>query len=730
MRRSGFLAVGFLLLVMTAGVRIADPYPVQAIRAFYFDYLQRLHPREYADLPVRVVDIDEASLSSLGQWPWPRDQLGALVTRLVDDYGAAAVAFDVLFSEPDRLSPSLALTRPVIADLLKAPPSSEQLATLNNDTSFAAAIAGRRVILGIADSGIERSADRYDKSGFAQIGSEPAKGLLPLRAVTNIIPELRQAAEGIGGINISPFSESDVVRSVPMVWNSPIGLLPSLSLEALRVALGESTTVIVGENDASGTVLAIQLGDYEIPTTADGQIWVHYRHEDPALYVSAKSVLAPEIDAQIKNRLEGNIVLVGTSSAGLLDIRTTPLGENVPGVSIHAQILEQILTNDFLLRGDYESGLEIVAFACLSAIVVAVMSISGPVVSMIAGGASTFVVVAASWFAFRQGTLFDATFPALGGFSIFVVLAAYQFIVADREKRLIRRSFSHYVAPSVLQAIEKSGHHLELGGQMRTVTVMFCDLRNFTPLSETMSPTDLVSLLNSLFSQFSECVLQQSGTIDKFIGDSIMAFWNAPLEMAAHRKNACLTALNIRKALNTFNQPRKSQGLPELAVAIGLCSGSACVGNIGSRQRYSYSAIGDTVNVAARIEASARYLGYDVAISEETQEGIKDMASLPAGRINLKGKSDRVALYILVGDKDVAASPAFLRLQSLHERLLDHISVHGRALPADVDLCKTAAQDVEMGLIGFYDRLAERAKDFEPYEKMTNEKGTTLSLIK
>lgn len=729
MRRIGFLAVGFLLLVLTAGIRIIDPYPVQAIRSFYFDYLQRLHPREYADLPVRVVDIDEASLSSLGQWPWPRNQLGDLVTRLVDDYGAAAVAFDVLFSESDRLSPSRALTRPEIANLLKAPPTTEQLATLDNDTAFATAITGRHVILGVADGVIDRPSAAYDKSGFVQIGFEPAKGLLPLRAVTNIVPELRKAADGIGGINISPFSESDVVRSVPMVWNSPMGILPSLSLEALRIALGESTTVLVGAAETSGEVLAIQVGDYEIPTTADGQIWVHYRHEDPALYVSAKSVLAPGIDQELKSRLDGNIVLVGTSAAGLLDIRTTPLGENVPGVSIHAQIVEQILTNDFLVRGDYESGLELVAFACLSAIVIAVMSISGPVVSMIAGGASVVVVTGASWLAFRAGTLFDATFPALGGFSIFLVLAAYQFIVADREKRLIRRSFSHYVAPSVLQAIEKSGHHLELGGQMRTVTVMFCDLRNFTPLSETMSPTDLVSMLNSLFSQFSDCVLQQSGTIDKFIGDSIMAFWNAPLEMVAHRKNACLTALSIRNALKAFNEARKSQGLPELAVAIGLCSGSACVGNIGSRQRHSYSAIGDTVNVAARIESSARYLGYDVAISEETREGIKDMASLPAGRIDLKGKSDRVALHILVGDEVVAASPAFLKLQSLHERLLDQISRHGRALPTDVDLCKVAAQDVEIGLVGFYDRLAERIKDFETPRTMTSERGATLSLI-
>lgn len=712
MRRIGFIAVGILLLVLMVGIRIIDPYPVRAVRLVFFDYAQRFDPRDAAPLPVRVIDIDDGSLAVLGQWPWPRDRIAALVARLTQDYGASAVVFDMLFSEPDRLSAARILTRPEISSLLKAPPRPEEIDLLDNDRSFARAMEAAPVVLGIAAAPPDLRTAVPGKAGIVQIGGEPGLGLIALGATTALVPGLWEAAAGVGGINTSPFGESDVVRTVPVMWNSPSGILPSLSVEALRVALGESTLVLNGPPDAQGVTTSVGVGDYEIPTTPDGQVWVRYRHDDPTLYIPAHRVLATGNDPALIERLEGHIVFVGTSAAGLLDIRTTALGENVPGVSIHAQILEQILTGDYLVRDDYVSGLEIVAFICLSGIVVAVMSMSGPAVSMAAGGVSALIVLAIAWVFFQRGFLFDATFPMFGGLALFMVLAAYQFIVADREKRLIRRSFSHYVAPSVLKEIEKTGRELELGGQVRTLTVMFCDLRNFTPLSETMQPADLVSMLNNLFSQLSACVLEEQGTIDKFVGDSIMAFWNAPLETEDHRRMACTAALNIRKALVEFNAPRREAGLPLLAVGIGLCSGPACVGNIGSRQRYSYSAIGDTVNVAARMEASCRYLGYDVVISGDTHSGLRGMAALPAGKIGLKGKSERVPMHVLVGDNAIAESPEFAELQALHQALMEEITREKKYGPDIFERCRAAAIGVEPGLQKFYDKLSERLLDF------------------
>ncbi|MCA0272370.1 MAG: adenylate/guanylate cyclase domain-containing protein [Proteobacteria bacterium] len=712
MQRIGFIGIGILLLILMVAIRIIDPYPVRAVRLFYFDYAQRFDPREYANLPVRVVDIDDASLTLLGQWPWPRDRIGALVTRLTEDYGAAAVVFDVLFSEPDRLSPARILIRPEISSLLKAPPREEQLDALDNDKQLARAMEGHNVVLGLAAAPTDRPTSTPGKAGVVQIGAEPGQGLITYLGTTSIVPDLWNAAAGIGAINVSPVDASETVRMVPVMWNSPQGILPGMAFEALRVVLGESTIVINGPSEAPGVTTSVQIGDYEIPTTPDGQVWVRYRHEDPALYVPARAILAAGYDEAIRAKLEGQIVFVGTSAAGLLDIRSTPLGENVPGVSIHAQILEQVLTGEYLVRDDYISGLEIIAFICLSGIIIAVMSMAGPALSMAVGGVSALFVLIISGVFFQRGVLFDATFPMFGGLAVFMVLASYQFIIADREKRLIRKSFSHYVAPSVLKEIEKSGHELELGGQVRNLTVMFCDLRNFTPLSETMQPADLVSMLNNLFSQFSDCVLDEQGTIDKFVGDSIMAFWNAPLETEDHRRMACQAALNIRKALVEFNTPRIEVGLPRLAVGVGLCSGPACVGNIGSRQRYSYSAIGDTVNVAARMEASCRYLGYDVVISEDTHSGIRGMAALPAGKIGLKGKTERVPMHVLVGDNAVAASPGFAELQALHQALMEEISVTRRYGQEAFERCRAAAIRVEPGLQKFYDKLSERLLDF------------------
>lgn len=711
MHKFGFLAFGFLMVVLVAALRITDPYPIQSARLFYFDYLQRLQPRAHGDLPVRVVDIDEASLRALGQWPWPRNRLATLTQRLTDDYGAAVVAFDVLFPEPDRLSVSRLLLDPAAAPLFAEPPSPALVSAFDNDQVFARAMTGRNVVLGIAEGQNGQSATTYDKAGFVEIGASPASGLVPLRSTTGVLAALRRAAAGIGGINVSLYDNSGIVRDVPLVWQTSAGPLPSLSLEALRVALGETTYRIVGTPTAEGMVSEIQLGDFALPTTSDGRFYIHYRADTPDLYVSAAAVLAPGISTQVRDRLEGTIVLVGTSAAGLLDLRTTALGETVPGVSIHAQVLEQILSHDFLRRGDFQAGLELLAFVCLSAIVVAVMSMTGPILSMVAGGVAALILLNTSWFFFTRGVLFDATFPMAGGFAVFLLLAGYQFIVADREKRLIRKSFVHYVAPSVLQEIEKSGHKTELGGQIRPVTVMFCDLRNFTPLSETMSPQALVALLNGLFSRFSDCILKENGTIDKYIGDSVMALWNAPLETPDYHRRACRAALAMRRALWEFNQGVQMKGNPPLAAGVGLASGPACVGNIGSLQRFSYSAIGDTVNIAARVEASSRHLCYDLVISDETAAACFGMALLPAGRIALKGKSDRLPLHLLVGDETLAATGEFGRLRTSHHALLAEIAATGQIPPSRLAPCKEAALPVDEGLVAFYDRLPQRLAD-------------------
>ncbi len=702
-------AIGVVLLFGLTALRAIDPAPAQALRDVYFDTLQRLSPRVGTDLPVRVVDIDEASLQKLGQWPWPRDLLADLVDRIAA-YGAAAIVFDVLFPEPDRMSPARVASDLAARGLLAPGVTDADLAALDNDQRFARAIATGQVVLGTAASTDGGAAGLSSKAGFVEVGSTPSEGLLVLGAMVPILPPLLDAAAGIGVVNISPFDAATVVRRVPLVWRGTEGLLPTLALEALRVATGDSTMVVVGAPDLAGSVNAVRLGEAEIPTTADGQIWVRYRPDSADLYVPAHAVLAGGQDPAVQAALEGNIVFIGTSAAGLLDIHTTALGENVPGVSIHAQVLEQILQGDFLRRGSLVEALEILVFLTLGLIVVGVMSVSGPIASMLAGMLAAALSAGGSWLAFRDhGILFDATFPMVGGFLTFAGLSAYQFVIADRDKRMIRRSFSHYVAPSVLSQIERSGHRLELGGVTQTVTVMFSDIRGFTPLSETMPAHALVELLNRLFTELGDEILRESGTIDKFIGDAIMAFWNAPLEMSDHPARACAAALGMRAALVRFNAAGAAP-LP-VAVALGIATGEVCVGNIGSRDRFNYTVVGETVNLAARIEAGCRTVDYDILVARDAALATPDMAFLEAGRLVLKGVSERTAACILVGGPTMAASVAFAALRAAHGGLLAALAEGGDAdgLLAE---CRALAVALEPGLASFYDRIPLRAGDF------------------
>ncbi|OSQ47028.1 guanylate cyclase [Marivita geojedonensis] len=712
-RRPGGLLflLGFALVTFGVGLRFLDPQPIQDLRYWYFDQLQRLSPREVSDLPIRVIDIDEQSLGTIGQWPWPRTEVARLAQELME-LGAATIVFDILFAEPDRYSPARLLSDPRLAEMVQ---DQEGWGRVDNDEIFAESIRGLPVVLGVASRlGGETPENIQSKAGVVEIGEQPTAALYSVPVLTGLAPPLASAAAGIANINVSPQMSGGVVRKVPLFWMTPNGPLPTLSLEALRLALGETTFFVEGIPGVPGAVQSIGVGGYTIPTSDQAEIWVRYRHDHPSLYVPAHVVLNTQEHAAVRELIEGHIVFVGTSAAGLLDIRSTSLGENVPGVSIHAQILEQILLEDGLFRSDLVAGIEVLAIVALGLIVSLMMSVSGPIPSLAAGGAAALVVLMGSWIAFqRHGVLFDSGFPLAVGVVNFGLLVAYQYIVTDREKRIIRRSFAQYVAPEVLHKIEASGGSVELGGENREVTVLFCDIRNFTPLSETMSPPELVNVLNALFSHLGDEILAEKGTIDKFIGDSIMAFWNAPLPLDNHERHAAMAALKMRQALSAFNKDPIMESRAPISLAIGCATGPACVGNIGSRQRFNYTAIGDTVNISARIEASCRALAYDIVISEEMAKAANgQLATLEAGDIALKGKSSRLTLHALVGGDEVAASEAFVTLLKAHSDLMSCI----RKGQTDMDQlfvhCAELSRRVEPGLPAFYEAMSLRRSDF------------------
>ncbi len=720
------LVFGLICIIALCALRVSDPFILQTVRETAFDQFQQISPREYVETQVRVVDVDEASLRQFGQWPWPRSRMADLVERL-GQMGAAAVAFDILFVEPDRLSPSRLVNDPSIAKFL----DRKQIdllssGVIDNDALLAEKLAQFPTILGFATIGQPIPGDPVVKSGFAYTGVNPIDAVPVFSAATHNLADLDAAAAGVGSISLSPSDSVSVVRKVPLLWTDGKTLYPSLAIESLRVAQGVSTILVHAVSDNGTIVQAIRIGQFEVPTTPDGSIWMRYSRENPDRYVSARAILADEVEQATVDAINGHIVFVGTSAIGLYDIRATSLGENVPGVSIHGQLLEQVISGSYVYRSDWVDGLELFGFLIVATYVLVMTLIAGPVVSLMVGAIVAGGVAIGSWLAYADsGLLIDPTFPMAGGFIVYLSMTSIRYVTADRQKRRIRRAFSQYVAPAVLQQIDEQPDGLSLGGEMRDVTVMFTDVRNFTSFSEKLPPVEVVLFLNSLLGRLSEDIIRERGTIDKYIGDSIMAFWNAPVATPDHEYHSCRAALRMRAALENFNSDRLSssdgQDHEPIAIGIGINTGEACVGNMGSQSRFDYSVIGDTVNIASRVETACKQVGFDIVLSGTTAGGASAMAILEAGLVPLKGKSNMAPVHILVGDESVAQTDEFIRLKNAHGNLLEALRNNSAGADGRLLACKDLARPVHGGLIDFYDMIPTRKTDFQQILEYTEQ---------
>ncbi|PKA41743.1 adenylate/guanylate cyclase domain-containing protein [Rhizobium sullae] len=700
--------IGLAIVAMLTLLRAGDPQLLRSIRDVTFDEYQRVSPRPFEELPVRVIDIDEASLREFGQWPWPRDRLALLVNRL-SEMGAAAIAFDILFAEPDRLSP-----RAVVGNVPGIDPSL--LAQLpDNDNIFADSIADKPVVLGfgLSNEGTYRPSV---KAGFAFTGESPVEAPPHIKAATPLRPRLEANAAGVGHISLNPGSPSSVVRAVPLFLTDGEQLYPNLALEALRVAQGASTYVLAGAPDAVGVMTSAKIGDFVVPVTAAGELWLYVSADHAERYVSARHVLAAEgASPEVSAAINGSIVFVGTSAAGLQDIRVTALGENVPGVSLHAQTVEQILNSRYLSRPDWADGLEIFAIAMLGSLLVILTTFVSPAVALACGLAITALALVASWLCFSySGLLFDPLAPIISGSITHFSATSFRILVIDRERREVRRAFGQYLSPSLLYRIEHTRDALRLGGDDRELTVMFVDVRHFTEISERLSPTAVVRFLNTLLDALSRHVVANEGTLDKFIGDSIMAFWNAPVDVAGHETKAVRAALAMRETLAELNAADAfGFGTDKpVGIGIGIHTGVACVGNMGAETRFNYSAVGDAVNVAARIESSCKEVGFDILISEDTARLQLGAALLEAGIIGLKGKSSRTRLFAVVGDQRLAQSAEFGELQRLHNQLIEAFRSRSPDARRIVSAIRLRAKMMAPGLAEFYRRISRRADHF------------------
>ncbi|MGF1627597.1 MAG: CHASE2 domain-containing protein [Alphaproteobacteria bacterium] len=703
-----------LLAAVLAG-KIYEPAFVGSLRLMLFDTYQRIHPRPYQPVPVRIVDIDDQSLTRIGQWPWPRDVLANLVDRL-DEAGAAVIAFDSVFAEPDRHSPALIAESwrqgPAELAALAPPP----LALPDYDSRFAASIAAAPVVIGHILTNAAGARLPEVRWGMATNGDDPRRFVYGFDGAATALPQFEAAAQGNGSLNVVPDADG-VIRRVPLLFRAGDLLVPSLAAEALRVAQGAGTYVVrssgasgVESFGASSGVADLRIGGLVIETDPRAAIWIHFTGPRPERFVPAWQVLADAADPAL---LAGHIVLVGTSAAGLRDLRATPLDSAAPGVEVHAQLLEQLLTGARLNRPDWAPGAEFSFIAFVGLLLIVLLQRMGPILCAVVGAVTAAAAFAGSWLVFvGEGLLIDPLIPALSVLAVYLVTTLIGYIRTDSERAFVRRAFGRYLSPDLVTRLAADPGQLNLGGSVRPLTVMFCDIRGFTSLSEQYEPEALTQLVNRFLTPMSADILDRQGTIDKYIGDCIMAFWNAPLDDPDHAANACGAALAMRASLTLLNlklaHENAAAGLARtpLAVGIGLNTGDCLVGNMGSDQRFNYSALGDAVNLAARLEGQCRSYGVDIILSEATRAAAGPLATLELDLIRVKGRSQPAAIHALVGPEEQAGSAAFKRQAACHAAMLAAYRA-GKWAVARARLAEARAADIS-GLADFYDLYASR----------------------
>jgi adenylate cyclase len=671
-RRVGYARLACLaLLIGFAALRVLDPAPVEELRVRTFDGYQRIDPRKKTARPVTIVDIDDKSLEKFGQWPWPRTRIADLVTELTR-LGAVVIAFDVVFSEPDRLNPDF------VADTLRNldEATRERLRALpSNDQVFADAIRASRVVLGESGSAQELAA--LDKTlpvtGLAMLGEQPQRFMFDFPGLLRNTPVLEHAAAGRGLFTINP-ERDGIVRRVPMIMLAQGQTMPSLSFEMLRVATGSGTILIKAEKAG---IKSLGIKGFVLPTDGNGQLWIHYARQDPSLYVPVINVLDRTV---APDKIAGKLVLIGTSAVGLNDIKTTPVSQNMPGVEIHAQVLESALTGAVISQPIYGVVIEFATALLFGVLVIAFAPMFGPVTLVALGAAFATVLIGTSWYFYAQHRLLiDFTYPLMSTTAIYLTLIFSSFVREQAQRKQVRSQFAQYMSPALVAQLAQSPEKLVLGGEERELTIMFSDVRGFTTISETFKhdPQGLTALMNRFLTPLTNAILARKGYIDKYMGDAIMAFWNAPLDDSGHEVNACEAAIDMLEKIDELNKVREQEAEDDgtaffpINVGVGLNTGLCTVGNMGSDIKFNYSVLGDAVNLASRLEGQSKDYGFPIIVGSKTALAVKErFAILELDFIMVKGKKEPEVIYAIAGREDTAQSGHFQRLRNLTIEML------------------------------------------------------------
>ena len=626
-----------LFAIVLTGIRIDNSDTVKILRYKTWDKFQTIQPRETLSHSVTVVNITEDDLKRYGQWPWPRHVM-AMLHATIADAGAILVNYNILFAEPDRMSG---------VEYLKSMPMTNEMRTqlgevlLDTDAVFSTVLKeSQRAVLmmsvkNIPDTNLPSTTQIIEKGNVKPWLYEYGGIVSPHRKVS-------AGANGIG-VNVTSPEPDAVVRKMPVLIRINGKIYPSMILENVRLLNGsERIKVIAKEHGIDEVLVSKKAG---IPVNHNAEMYISYA--DPGKYVnmSATDVITGNFN---ENKIKNRIVVVGLDAAGLSVLKYTPHGLTTDQ-NISAQALDTLLTGKYLLRTPQADTYEIVFMAFLLLLLIILLPRMGVLLSV---PILLFVETGVAYGAFlayaNRGFLVDPSWIMLSVFLIWSHSTYNNFATQSRLRKQIKKQFEHYLDPGMVKKLQKDPSLLKLGGETRNMTFLFCDIRGFTPISEQYkgNPAGLTKLINRFLTCMTDVIISNGGTIDKFMGDCIMAFWNAPIENKQHRELAVKSALEMTKALKQLNNVLVAEGLPQINIGIGINTGEALVGNMGSEQRFDYSVIGDAVNLASRLESSSKTLGKTIVIGEETRKTIENNFNFEyIDSIMVKGKSEKIKVY-------------------------------------------------------------------------------------
>ena len=650
------LALGHASGLMHLGV-------VQSLDNIIYDTRLRLTMPKTLDPRIVIVDIDEKSLAELGRWPWSRNKLADLTTELLDQQQASLLAFDVVFAEPD-VSAGLTTLKQLGTDVLRDELGfQKQLLVLQQrldyDALFAQTLLSKNVVLGYYFTS-DRDARVSGVLPAPVVTHEALQGRLFQATVWDgfgsNIEKIARAAPRAGFFNAIA-DDDGVVRATPLLAQYQNQYYESLALAIYRVAknspavapgfLKESTPMLSGQGvdsillDRNGQTQAIAVDDR-------AAVLIPFRGYGGASggsfqYVSAADVVSKRLKP---GQLQGKIVLIGSTAPGLQDLRVTPVGQTYPGVETHANLLSSMLDGRSAYRPDYAIGYEIGILLITGLLLVFALPVLGAARALALNVSMFLIVLGLNTYLFlAYGMVLPLASALLLTLVTFTVNMSYGYFVESRSKRDLTKLFGRYVPPQLVEKMAANPSDYTMKAKNSEMTVMFCDLRGFTRLAETMEPTTLQEMLNGVFNHFTQVILKHHGTVDKYMGDCVMAFWGAPVTMPNHADLAVRTAMDITQAVFAINQEHRSKGYPEIRLGIGINTGIMCVGDMGSYMRRSFTVVGDAVNLASRLEELTKIYAVEIMASDMTRQQTSQFVWQEIDKVRVDGKKQVLQIY-------------------------------------------------------------------------------------